>query len=603
MATLVSAREHYARQQRIARRTLLAARRARLDSLGRLTSIVVAGQLLAARDAVAAVPLMLDEQNVEAQPVGEVDPAALAGVASDGRPIESLLDLTRESAAGAQMLDLIVLTQLADAARASSSVAMMARPAVTGYARMLVPPSCARCAILAGATYKKREAFQRHPRCFPAGTVVSGPGADGATRRWYEGELVVIRTASGKELSATGNHPVLTDQGWLPANLLAEGGYVVSRAAGDRSRALLVPHEDQVPARIEDVWRSGGMSALGRVPVSTEDFHGDGVGSSHVDVVLADRLLRDGREVALLEHRRQRHLAVGSEAAITFAVAGAALELGEADLLLAGGSLRRTRLLGTVAGAHLASAEESRLAGSTYRHALLDQSSADGVAADAQPCGYGVLALAAAVGGGDLGRVEPEITTRWDAPARPFSMETRGAYASGGQDLRLRLASEVELDRVIEVRRVEWSGHVFNLTSREGWYDANGIIVSNCDCRHVPVAEATAGDLTTDPRAYFDSLPATEQERIFTKAGARAIRDGSDIGRVVNARRGMNTAQSGRLARRKVAGQWVYTTTEATSRRGISRGGRVRLMPESIYQFADSREDALRMLKAHGYIR
>ena len=117
------------------------------------------------------------------------------------------------------------------------------------------------------------------------------------------------------------------------------------------------------------------------------------------------------------------------------------------------------------------------------------------------------------------------------------------------------------------------------------------------------MAEATAGDLTTDPRAYFDSLPATEQERIFTKAGARAIRDGSDIGRVVNARRGMNTAQSGRLARRKVAGQWVYTTTEATSRRGISRGGRVRLMPESIYQFADSREDALRMLKAHGYIR
>lgn len=83
---------------------------------------------------------------------------------------------------------------------------------------------------------------------------------------------------------------------------------------------------------------------------------------------------------------------------------------------------------------------------------------------------------------------------------------------------------------------------MFNLTSREGWYDAEGIIVSNCDCRHIPCTEDVADDLRTDPKAYFDSLSESEQSRIFTKSGAKAIRDGADMGRVVNARRGMSSS-------------------------------------------------------------
>lgn len=70
----------------------------------------------------------------------------------------------------------------------------------------------------------------------------------------------------------------------------------------------------------------------------------------------------------------------------------------------------------------------------------------------------------------------------------------------------------------------------------------NGIPAVYCDCRHIPCPEAVADDLTTDPRAYFDSLSGPEQERIFTRSGAKAIRDGADMGRVVNARRGMSSS-------------------------------------------------------------
>lgn len=129
----------------------------------------------------------------------------------------------------------------------------------------------------------------------------------------------------------------------------------------------------------------------------------------------------------------------------------------------------------------------------------------------------------------------------------------------------------------------------------------------NCDCRHVPTTENTAGDLRTDPNLYFASLTREAQDKIFTNAGAEAIRRGADVNRVVNARRGMSTAQvnargwapRGRLARTDVFGQPVYTTTEATKGLAV----RTRLMPESILEIATSEADTLRLLRIHGYLQ
>lgn len=176
-----------------------------------------------------------------------------------------------------------------------------------------------------------------------------------------------------------------------------------------------------------------------------------------------------------------------------------------------------------------------------------------------------------------------------------------------------------------------------------------------CDCLHIPTrSEEAARDegLIDDPKAYFESLSESEQDKHFTKAGAQAIRDGADIGQVVNARRGawgLATAgprltaeekraiSSGRLQTVDVFGQPVFITSEGTTRRGLygqraaARGARLRkesaedvtrlsrtgavrrtvqrqrvqtprLMPESIYQLAKDREDAVRLLRLYGYI-
>lgn len=158
---LVSATEHYQRQQRITAAGVLAARQARSNGLSQVVQVVTAYQLAAARDGADSVPLMLAEQGIDSDIVAGVAVTSLAGVASDGRSLAGLFSQADTDYA----FDLMVATQLQDVARSASSLAMVSDLGTTGYVRMLNPPSCSRCAILAGKFYKWNTGFQRHPRC------------------------------------------------------------------------------------------------------------------------------------------------------------------------------------------------------------------------------------------------------------------------------------------------------------------------------------------------------------------------------------------------------------------------------------------------------
>lgn len=121
-----------------------------------------------------------DAYGVDDVSAPRVNPAAFAGVASDGRPLASLLyepavialsqigqgaSPARGLASGRFVLDMVGRTQVADAGRVADGVAIAARAQLTGYVRMVVGKTCSRCLILAGRRYRWNEGFQRHPRC------------------------------------------------------------------------------------------------------------------------------------------------------------------------------------------------------------------------------------------------------------------------------------------------------------------------------------------------------------------------------------------------------------------------------------------------------
>ncbi|MGW4505700.1 VG15 protein [Streptomyces sp. NPDC004436] len=140
-----------------------------------------------------------------------------------------------------------------------------------------------------------------------------------------------------------------------------------------------------------------------------------------------------------------------------------------------------------------------------------------------------------------------------------------------------------------------------------------------CDCIHVPAKLLKRGGRrhpgVFDTKAYFEGLSAAEQNRLFTNAGAQAIRDGASISSVVNARRGMYTASAyGRTlaATRDSAtrrGAWFRAERQRAIQRGLipssGRGFRLkspRLRPEEIYRLAGGRSEAIAMLHRFGYM-
>ena len=129
-----------------------------------------------------------------------------------------------------------------------------------------------------------------------------------------------------------------------------------------------------------------------------------------------------------------------------------------------------------------------------------------------------------------------------------------------------------------------------------------------CDCRHIPAPESMAGALTTDPRKAIEAGQVTGLSRADRRA---IVEDGADVGQIINAQRGMQTAQ--------VAGRTVKLTTEGTTVRGsfgrqfastaqrppgerYRRATVPRLRPETIYAEAKDRADAIRLLTRFGYL-
>jgi hypothetical protein len=146
----------------------------------RLFTTVSVGQSSLAQHAGDYISAAVKAQGVDPDPAGVPNPVSFGGVASDGRGLGSLLlsplieleeKLNRgwepekaHTSAGAS-LNTIVRTQVVDAGRSATATAMAAEKKVKFWVRVLTPPSCGRCAILAGKTYEWQNAFFRHPAC------------------------------------------------------------------------------------------------------------------------------------------------------------------------------------------------------------------------------------------------------------------------------------------------------------------------------------------------------------------------------------------------------------------------------------------------------
>lgn len=277
--------------------------------------------------------------------------------------------------------------------------------------------------------------------CLAEGTIIAAPGLRAATRAFYDGPAVEIVTDSGKRLTVTSNHPMMTSRGFVRAHELREGEYLLG---SDRPEAVAMRIDDDLkyaPSPVEQVFESyrriGASVRIERRVGSPVDFHGDArFFKGEVDVVDTNGLL-DSRNVA--EARE-----VEGEFGLGLAV--------ESRESFHGGRASLTHLRRVAATAPL------RLRSDRTSAALLDR--------------------------------HPGVAEQRDLAPRP---ET---YASGYQPGAKEFAADAELpgeildslsglvtlDRVAQVRHLNLRGHVYDFSTERRWYIANGILAHNCTC-------------------------------------------------------------------------------------------------------------------------
>ena len=333
--------------------------------------------------------------------------------------------------------------------------------------------------------------------CILPGALVEGE-FDVAMRSSYSGQAVEIITRSGRRLSLTPNHPVLTKHGLVAAGQLQRGDQVVAYdgqvdsfpragACGDQV--------DDVPTTIEKVFETfmlrsilGGTSTVEVRRANVDDFHGDGKFiEGEIEIVRPNgELLVDGEPNGFKERSDDvLHLEDAETTPIDgqsgFRLFGLGLNSSSGGVPCAttlpfdGGTITLER----------APFESFRVGLAAEINASLRETTVDRQTTTA-------VRLSDRVDGHPVGVLNDDLIDVKREPVTVVRELTSGESHSPIQRVALtptflgelfnRYSRVVFVDEIVDVRKFEFRGHVYDLQSVKGWIVANGLFTSNCRC-------------------------------------------------------------------------------------------------------------------------
>lgn len=279
-----------------------------------------------------------------------------------------------------------------------------------------------------------------HPWCVIPDTKIIVPDIEAITKSWYSGDVIKITTANGGRLTVSPNHIVLTARGWVRAKHLIKGDKVVHYCRWRESLSESDPaHDNSVPT-IEELFtsfvESGAVSPVS-VPATSEDFKGDVVVNSKIDIINIDSKLRDKLnasfdefigDISFVGAPISSKVKLPAHSCLEFLLAGAGLT---ADGIMSGLGVAKVLLRGSFTHHELIGFRNP----SDYNSRLL-QSSSDSYSGNSKNLCDFVHAFA-------------------------------------------RL---IEFDDIVSIDIFPYVGHVYDASSLSTLYIANGIITSNCRC-------------------------------------------------------------------------------------------------------------------------
>lgn len=114
----------------------------------------------------------------------------------------------------------------------------------------------------------------------------------------YEGDLITVKTAGGIQFTCTPNHPILTPNGWVSAELLNNGDNILVTFGEQNVFGGVNPDIKHTFPSFDAVhkflYKAGGK----RTCSFSVNFHGD-IPTSNVEIITQKRLLRNNRNPSI----------------------------------------------------------------------------------------------------------------------------------------------------------------------------------------------------------------------------------------------------------------------------------------------------------------
>lgn len=299
--------------------------------------------------------------------------------------------------------------------------------------------------------------------CMLPGTTVQGRPLL-ATRMEYAGPVIRIETRSGRCITVTEKHPVLTSEGLLPAASVCKGTYMISHehivegTRGGRSSPAIDDY--YAPAKIEEVFKAFEIFGTARCLAKGVDFYGDAnCGDGYVDIVAVNRVLLDYIVAEHFERNREVVLVTSSVGQAQRACYGARAPSRDRVFVATTSGVRRPDLPLHEFGVLL-----NHFPPSPFTFGSSDTR-------------VGVVPVGVPLAGVRLGPGS-KVDTSLDQSALNSGVWHRALL----RKLSDGSTADVFCDEVVDVREDYFSGHVYDLQTEAGFIIANGMVISNCRC-------------------------------------------------------------------------------------------------------------------------
>jgi hypothetical protein len=398
-----------------------------------------------------------------------------------------------------------------------------------------------------------------HPHCLSGDALITASGRiTSVYKRWFDGDVVVITTATGKSLTATVNHPILTRHGWIGAGSINVGDDVVCRVTSESvlGDVIVNDYHYNVPTRIAeitDAFLSSGKVTTAKVPMSAEHFHTDGI-AGQIAIIGTNRKLWDCDDAALGKGIVDHPFMVTH--------AGLAGLLGKRILNLPFKALRiaSDRIMGSLrkfAALFWGKPSHSDFVGvgcTSNGNSLSLQIPGYDVPTDASDFTDRKAGFTGSISGAD---VSPNFFVNDSVGISPNeihsfaagSQSKAGSFEPSADSISADsvLAREiiegktgtVVFEAVIKIERLTWNEHVYNLETESGHYTSNGIVTHNCRCTVRPAYEIDGepGEPLKDAEARFMNRLSHYDQRLIAGSRARleAFKNGRSLESIYNA--------------------------------------------------------------------